>query len=109
MSLPAEKFNSTHIAVESSGFGCDELRSYILSNLALCNADTLDCLICRDSLTVYDSFPLINGLMFQSPNPYSEQLTPNDYEPPHVSIKQINAGWNVLAIYKVIINRNLFS
>ena len=41
--------------------------------------------ICRDTLTVYDSFPLINGLMFQSPNPYTEQLTPNDYEPPHVS------------------------
>ena len=80
ISLPPEKFNSTHIAVESSGFGCDELRSYILSNLALCNADTLDCLICRDTLTVYDSFPLINGLMFQSPNPYTEQLTPNDYE-----------------------------
>ena len=85
MVLPPEKFNSTHIAVESNGYGCDEHRSYILSNLALCGAESLECLICRQTLLIYDSFPLIDGLMFQSPESYVDQLTPTEYEPPYVS------------------------
>ena len=56
MALPVEKFNSTHIAVESSGFGCDELRTYILSNLANCGADSLDCLICKETLEGMNNF-----------------------------------------------------
>ena len=83
--LPREKFNSTHIAVESNGYGCDEHRSYILSNLALCGTESLECLICRQALLIYDSFPLIDGLMFQSPESYVDQLTPSEYEPPYVS------------------------
>ena len=84
MVLPPEKFNSTHIAMETTGFGCDENRTYVLSNLALCNADSLQCLICRDMLSVYDQFPLINGLMFQSPYSYAEHRGPDEYTPPHV-------------------------
>jgi hypothetical protein len=86
MALPPEKFNSTHIAMETTGFGCDENRTYVLSNLALCNAASLQCLICRDMLSVYDQFPLINGLMFQSPCPYSENKTADDYAPPYLKI-----------------------
>ena len=86
MVLPPEKFNSTHIAVESNGYGCDEHRSYILSNLALCGAESLECLICRQTLLIYDSFPLLDGLMFQSPESYVDQLTPTEYEPPYVSL-----------------------
>ena len=89
MVLPPEKFNSTHIAVESNGYGCDEHRSYILSNLALCGAESLECLICRQTLLIYDSFPLIDGLMFQSPESYVDQLTPTEYEPPYVSFTKL--------------------
>jgi len=86
--LPREKFNSTHIAVESNGYGCDEHRSYILSNLALCGTETLECLICRQALLIYDSFPLIDGLMFQSPESYVDQLTPSEYEPPYFKVNE---------------------
>merc|ERR1711868_63862 len=49
------------------------MRNYILSNLSMCNADQLSCAICQDRLIVYDHFPIVDGLLFQSPFVNSEE------------------------------------
>ena len=66
--LPMSKMNSSHIKCEGDGYGSDDRRNYILSNLSQCHADELPCSICHDTLTVYDQFPLVNGLLFLSPD-----------------------------------------
>jgi len=66
--LPPGKMNSSHIKCEGDGYGSDDRRNYILSNLSLCRADTLPCAICHDTMTVYDQFPLVDGLLFLSPD-----------------------------------------
>ena len=66
--LPAEKMNSFHIKLEGEGYGADDHRNWILSNLSLCHADELPCCICATPMTVYDQFPLVTGIMFLSPD-----------------------------------------
>ena len=71
--LPPWKMNSSHIKCEGDGYGSDDMRNYILSNLSMCNADQLSCAICQDRLIVYDHFPIVDGLLFQSPFVNSEE------------------------------------
>ena len=66
--LPRTKMNSSHIKCEGDGYGSDDMRNYILSNLSLCRAEELPCCICHTPMTVYDQFPLVNGTMFLSPD-----------------------------------------
>jgi len=51
----------------------EDMKTYVLSNLSMCGADEIFCSICRLRMPVYDQFPLVNGLMFLSPDLNSEE------------------------------------
>lgn len=65
--LPRDKFNSNHIKVDCEGYAMEDMKTYVLSNLSMCGADEIFCVVCRMRMPVYDQFPLVNGLMFLSP------------------------------------------
>lgn len=71
--LPPHKFNSGHIKVDCEGYAMEDMKTYVLSNLSMCGADEIFCSICRLRMPVYDQFPLVNGLMFLSPDLNSEE------------------------------------
>ncbi|XP_063237706.1 headcase protein [Bacillus rossius redtenbacheri] len=71
-SLPRHKLNSYHIKMEDEGnHGNDETRCFILSTLAAVHAARVPCLLCRDSLAVYDRYPLLDGTFFLSPRQHA--------------------------------------
>jgi hypothetical protein len=66
--LPKWKVNGFHIKLEDDcPQGNDDTRIFLLTNLGDNNIRTMDCLLCRASLSIYDKYPLIDGTFFISP------------------------------------------
>ncbi|CAK9294548.1 unnamed protein product [Gordionus sp. m RMFG-2023] len=66
--LPRSLVNSFHVKMEDEGpHGNDETRYSILSRLSALNRTQLSCVICACNMTVYDRYPLIDGVLFLSP------------------------------------------
>ena len=66
--LPRHLINGYHIKMEDDGYAAgDETRSFVLSSLAFHRTNTVTCVLCSDSLCVYDRYPLLNGTLFLSP------------------------------------------
>jgi len=65
--LPRQKVNPYHIKMEGEGYGSDDLRNFILSQLSMASCNMMNCVTCGVELPVYDHFPLVDGTMFLSP------------------------------------------
>lgn len=66
--LPRHLVNGYHIKMEDDGYAAgDETRSFVLSSLAFHHTNTINCILCEETLLVYDRFPLIDGTFFLSP------------------------------------------
>jgi len=75
--LPRHKLNSYHIKMEDEGsYGNDDIRCFILSNLATARMPRAFCLICQTAMVIYDRYPLIDGTFFLSPKQYSKSCIP---------------------------------
>lgn len=73
--LPVSLRNPYHIKLEDEGqFGNDEMRSFILVTLSVRKVTSVDCVICNDSMPVFDKYPLIDGTFFLSPRRYNTDL-----------------------------------
>lgn len=61
--LPVSKQNSIHVRVEDDGpFGNDETRLHLLSHFSSLRITHVSCILCSCVLTVYDRFPLVDGM-----------------------------------------------
>jgi hypothetical protein len=66
--LPRHLVNGFHIKMEDDGYAAgDDTRSLVLSSLAFHRTRTVPCILCNQSLEVFDKFPLINGTFYLSP------------------------------------------
>lgn len=73
--LPVTLRNPYHIKLEDEGqFGNDETRSFILVTLSVQNVTAVDCVLCGDSMPVFDKYPLIDGTFFLSPRRYNTDM-----------------------------------
>lgn len=67
-SLPRSAWNTYNIRSEDEGpHGTDETRSFLLTVLSTRGIACVDCAVCKASMTVYDTFPLLDGTFYLSP------------------------------------------
>ena len=73
--LPKHKQNSYHIRMEEdSSNGNDEVRSFVLDHLSNYRMTSVKCVLCKDDMSVFDRFPLVDGTLFLSPQAYDDQV-----------------------------------
>lgn len=71
--LPKHKQNPYHIKMEDDGpHGNDDTRSFVLAHLSSYKVTSLRCVLCKNDLSVFDRYPLIDGTFFLSPQAYDE-------------------------------------
>uniref|UniRef100_A0A915J7S2 Headcase middle domain-containing protein n=1 Tax=Romanomermis culicivorax TaxID=13658 RepID=A0A915J7S2_ROMCU len=67
-SLPRWKRNGIHIKMEDDcPQGNDETRIFVLTSLGDKKMREMSCVLCRNSMVVYDRYPLTDGTFFLSP------------------------------------------
>lgn len=52
---------------DEGNHGNDETRLFILSSLAQHHKSRISCVLCEDSMLVFDRYPLVDGTFFLSP------------------------------------------
>lgn len=52
---------------DEGNHGNDETRLFILSSLAQHHKSRINCVLCEDSMLVFDRYPLVDGTFFLSP------------------------------------------
>lgn len=52
---------------DEGNHGNDETRLFILSSLAQHHKSKINCVLCEDSMLVFDRYPLVDGTFFLSP------------------------------------------
>ena len=73
--LPRHQQNPYHIKMEDEGpHGNDETRCFVLTNLSAHQVKEVNCVICSQTLPVYDKYPLIDGTFFLSSQRYNTDL-----------------------------------
>lgn len=71
--LPRHKQNPYHIKIEDEQtMGNDETRSFVLSHLGTYKISSLNCVLCKRGMPVFDRYPLVDGTFFLSPQAYSD-------------------------------------
>ncbi|KAH3889291.1 headcase protein-like [Dreissena polymorpha] len=72
--LPKHKQNPYHIKMEDDGLaGVDEVHSFVLNHLSNCKISTLNCVLCKNELCIFEKYPLIDGTLFLSPQAYDSR------------------------------------
>ncbi|CAI9729204.1 Hypothetical predicted protein [Octopus vulgaris] len=67
------KQNPYYIKMEDEcSHGNDDTRIFVLSTLSIHKMGSLPCVLCRCELPVFDRYPLIDGTLFLSPEPYQK-------------------------------------
>lgn len=75
--LPRHKINSYHIKMEDEGsHGNDETRCFILSTLSASHVNRISCILCHNTMIIFDRYPLIDGTFFLSPRQHSKGCVP---------------------------------
>ncbi|XP_042871927.1 headcase protein-like isoform X2 [Penaeus japonicus] len=75
--LPRHKINSYHIKMEDDGLhGNDDTRCFILSTLAGQRSSRTACVLCHQSLLVFDRYPLLDGTFFLTPIQHAKSAIP---------------------------------
>ena len=65
--LPKSSQNSYHVRVEDDGpYGNDEIRCFILTTFSCLQKTTMQCVLCRNALKIYDKYPLVDGELFKN-------------------------------------------
>ncbi|XP_061176595.1 headcase protein-like [Saccostrea echinata] len=72
--LPKHKQNPYHIKMEEDSQGNDETRSFVLTHLSSYKVSSLNCVLCKTVLPVFDRYPMIDGTFFLSPQAYDESV-----------------------------------
>jgi hypothetical protein len=73
--LPVHKQNTIHMRLEDEGpYGNDDIRCYVLSHFSSLGIKATCCVLCHDTLPIYDRFPLVDGTLFTSPLNYDPTL-----------------------------------
>lgn len=73
--LPKHKQNSYHIKMEEdTANGNDDVRSFVLNHLSSYKMTSLNCVLCKNEMSVFDRYPLVDGTLFLSPQAYDEQV-----------------------------------
>lgn len=60
---------------DEGNHGNDETRLFILSSLAQHHKSRVTCVLCEDSMLVFDRYPLVDGTFFLSPKQHSPDCT----------------------------------
>ncbi|KAL7644506.1 UNVERIFIED_CONTAM: hypothetical protein RMT77_005338 [Armadillidium vulgare] len=99
--LPKRKINSYHIKMDDDGFhGNDETRSFILSTLAVQRTSQISCVLCHQSLIVFDRYPLIDGTFFLTPVQHTKNVIPVEVDGRRQYLSAVCMGclegWNVV-------------
>lgn len=61
---------------DEGSYGNDDIRCFILSNLATAKMSKTFCVVCQNAMQIYDRYPLIDGTFFLSPKQYSKACIP---------------------------------
>ncbi len=61
---------------DEGSYGNDDIRCFILSNLATARMANTFCIVCSSAIQIYDRYPLIDGTFFLSPKQYSKACIP---------------------------------
>lgn len=73
--LPKHKQNSYHIKMEEDNVnGNDDVRSFVLSHFSSIRMTSLNCVLCKNEMYVFDRYPLVDGTLFLSPQAYDDQV-----------------------------------
>ena len=57
---------------DECSIGNDETRIFILSSYASNKMNRVPCVLCKNSLSIYDRYPLLDGTFFLSPKQHSK-------------------------------------
>ena len=61
---------------DEGSYGNDDIRCFILSNLAMAKMSRTMCVVCTEPMAIYDRYPLVDGTFFLSPKQYSKACIP---------------------------------
>ena len=61
---------------DEGSYGNDDIRCFILSNLATAKMSKTFCVVCQNAMQIYDRYPLIDGTFFLAPKQYSKACIP---------------------------------
>lgn len=61
---------------DEGSYGNDDIRCFILSNLAMHKMSRTFCVVCTEAMRIYDRYPLVDGTFFLSPKQYSKACIP---------------------------------
>ena len=64
---------------DEGNHGNDETRSFILSSLAQSQKSRVSCILCEESMFVFDRYPLVDGTFFLSLKQHSKGCTEVSY------------------------------
>lgn len=67
---------------DEGNHGNDETRLFILSSLAQHHKSRINCVLCEDSMLVFDRYPLVDGTFFLSPKRHAPdciEVNSNDF------------------------------
>lgn len=71
-------FNSQ---IEDEGkHGNDETRMFVLSSLAAHKKTHVNCILCKETMLVFDRYPLVDGTFFLSPIQHSAECIEVSYD-----------------------------
>lgn len=59
---------------EDTANGNDDVRSFVLNHLSSYKMTSLNCVLCKNEMSVFDRYPLVDGTLFLSPQAYDEQV-----------------------------------
>lgn len=65
---------------DEGNHGNDETRLFILSSLAQHHKSRINCVLCEDSMLVFDRYPLVDGTFFLSPKRHTSDCIEVIYE-----------------------------
>jgi len=72
--LPKHKQNPYHIKMEDDvAPGTDDVHLFVLNHLGNYKISSLNCVLCKNELCIFEKYPLIDGTLFLSPQSYDNQ------------------------------------
>lgn len=70
--IPNDFFFNSQIEDEGK-HGNDETRMFVLSSLAAHKKTHVNCILCKETMLVFDRYPLVDGTFFLSPIQHSAE------------------------------------
>ena len=77
---------------DEGSYGNDDIRCFILSNLATAKMSKTFCVVCQSAMQIYDRYPLIDGTFFLSPKQYSKACIPVSIDLDKIKISHVECS-----------------